>query len=57
MFGSQPKSKKKSQSLLVTILDDFTPTYREALKDAHERGYSGDKARRVAKMWSTKWWK
>ncbi len=57
MFGSKPKSKKKSESLLVTVLDAFTPTYSEALKDAHNSGYSGDKARRVAKRWSTKWWK
>ena len=56
MFGSKPNSKKKSKSLLVSILDDFTPTYREALKQAHREGYSGDKAQRVARRRSTKWW-
>lgn len=57
MFGSKPKSKKKSGSLLVAVLEEFTPTYSEALKEAHRDGYSGDKARRVARRRSDKWWK
>lgn len=57
MFGSKPSSRKKSSSLFGAVMDGLTPSYSEALKQAHRMGYSGDKARRVAKRSSTKWWK